>query len=53
LGRANVCSQERGQRRRIAARHAAFGGDAVDPGLAPGRGQPCRIAWRVVVVNEA
>ena len=47
----------RGEQRRkalgIAARHAAFGGHAVDPGMAPGGGEASRVAVHVVVVNEA
>ena len=45
--------EERGQPRRIAARHAAFGGDAVDARMAPRRGEARRIAGRVVVMDEA
>ena len=37
----------------IAARHAAFGGYAVDPDMAPGGGEASSVAGHVVAVNEA
>src|SRR5437016_3061474 len=37
----------------IAACHAAFGGDAVDPGMAARGGQSGRVAGFVVMVHEA
>jgi hypothetical protein len=37
----------------IAARHAAFGRYAVDPGMAPGGGEASRVAGHVIAVHEA
>jgi hypothetical protein len=37
----------------IAARHAGFGGDAVDPDMAPGGGEASSVAGHVDAVNEA
>jgi len=48
-----VRGEERRQPRRIAARHTAFRGHAVDPGMTPRRGEPRRIALHVVVMDEA
>src|SRR5207248_5094127 len=53
LHRARMGGEQRWQPRRIAARHAAFGADAVDAGVTAGGSKPCLIAVRVVVVNEA
>src|SRR5215510_4635803 len=36
----------------IAARHAAFGRDAVDPGMAPGGGEARRVAGHVLAVDR-
>src|ERR1700730_13590267 len=46
------CQQFR-KPRGIAAGHAAFGGYAVDPDIAPGGGEASGVASHVVAVNEA
>jgi len=46
------CQQFR-KARGIAARHAAFGGYAVDPDMAPGGGEASSVAGHVAAVNEA
>ena len=48
-----VRREQRRQPRRIAARHAAFGADAVDPRMPPGGGKPRRVAAGIVVVDQA
>ena len=45
--------EKRGKTLGIAARHAAFGGYAVDPGMTPGGGETSRVAGHVIAVNEA
>ena len=45
--------EQRREARRIAARHAAFGGDAVNPGVAPRRGQAVPIALGIIVMDKA
>ena len=44
------CQQFR-KARGITARHAAFGGYAVDPDMAPGGGEASSVAGHVVAVN--
>jgi hypothetical protein len=51
--RLRVCCQQFRKARGIAARHAAFGGYAVDPDMAPGGGEASGVAGHVVAVNEA
>src|SRR5215470_11080467 len=46
------CQQFR-KARGIAARHAAFGGYAVDPDMASGGGEASSVAVHVVAMNEA
>ena len=45
--------EQRRQPRGIAARHAAFGADAVDARVTARRREPRGVARGVVVVNEA
>ena len=37
----------------IAARHTTFGGDAVDPDMAPGGSEASSVAIHIVAMNEA
>src|SRR4029077_8824344 len=53
LGGAGMGGEQCRQPRRIAARHAAFGGDAVDADVTARRVKPRFVALGVVVVDEA
>jgi hypothetical protein len=48
-----VGREKRRETARVAAGHAAFGGDAVDPGVAARGGEAGGVAASVVVVDEA
>ena len=48
-----MSSEEGGETRRVAAGHSAFGGDAIDTGMAAGDGEAGGVARCVVVVDEA
>lgn len=50
---ADVPGEQPGQPNRIAARHATFGCDPVDTRVAARRGDPCRVAVWIIVMNEA
>src|SRR5271170_6192361 len=52
LGGADMGGKKCRQPRRVAARHAAFGCHAADACVALRRPQPCRIAWRIAVMNQ-
>src|SRR5215831_6087034 len=51
-GGLHVRGEQLRKARGIAARHAAFGRDAVDPGMAPGGGEARRVAGHVLAVHE-
>ena len=53
FGGLHVRGEQPRKARGIAARHAAFGRDAVDPGMAPGGGEASRVAGHVIAVHEA
>src|SRR5215510_7111346 len=53
FGGLHVRGEQFRKARGIAARHAAFGRDIVDPGIAPGGGEASRVAGYVLAVHEA